>query len=127
MKHLINRLCRYCFGKMPLSHAQPANPGRPVTQYSARCAVLNKAPCRSAKARFYCRAGSAAQAYARAEAGAGADSGGADRLKVEFDRQQTALAEVEAELEQRSGNLGELFEWLPGRPRHTEQWQKFAC
>ncbi|WP_339651434.1 MotA/TolQ/ExbB proton channel family protein [Halopseudomonas pelagia] len=48
----------------------------------------------------------------------------ADRLKAEFDRLQTALAEGEAELEQRSGNLGELFGVVRQTAGDTQsQWQ----
>lgn len=48
----------------------------------------------------------------------------ADRLKAEFDRLGTALAEVENELEQRSGNLGELFGVVRQTAGDTQsQWQ----
>lgn len=48
----------------------------------------------------------------------------ADRLKTEFDRQEQALEEGEAELAQRSGNLGELFGVVRQAAGDTRsQWQ----
>lgn len=48
----------------------------------------------------------------------------ADRLKAEFDRLQTALAEAEGQIEQRSGDLGELFGVVRQTAGDTQsQWQ----
>jgi biopolymer transport protein ExbB len=48
----------------------------------------------------------------------------ADRLKSEFDRQEQALTEGEAQLAQRSGNLGELFGVVRQAADDTRsQWQ----
>ena len=48
----------------------------------------------------------------------------ADRLKFEFDRQEQALTEGEAQLAQRSGNLGELFGVVRQAAGDTRsQWQ----
>jgi biopolymer transport protein ExbB len=48
----------------------------------------------------------------------------ADRLKAEFDRQEQALVNAEAQLAQRSGNLGELFGVVRQAAGDTRsQWQ----
>lgn len=48
----------------------------------------------------------------------------ADRLKADFDRLQAALAEAEGEIQQRSGDLGELFGVVRQTAGDTQsQWQ----
>lgn len=121
MKHLIIGLSLLLV--MPLSHAQPANLDD-LLRNIREVRSTEQSAMQEREARFIAERDQQQRRMREAEQALAPIQAEADRLKVEFDRQQTALAEVEAELEQRSGNLGELFGVVRQAAGDTQsQWQ----
>ncbi|MFO7705462.1 MAG: MotA/TolQ/ExbB proton channel family protein [Halopseudomonas sp.] len=107
----------------PLSQAQPASLDE-LLRTIREVRSSEQSAMQEREARFIADSEQQQQRMREAEQALAPVQVEADRLKAEFDRLQTALAEAEGQIEQRSGDLGELFGVVRQTAGDTQsQWQ----